>query len=217
MTRPLSGDDIDKFVIDAISKGNWHTAFSRAVTPQSIVTITRKNQNIVASKYPYCLHHGLGCTSQYLESLSSWEHPWSIKDIPGDIIDSICGQNWDKANGLFKDLLGVFIHLVKHDDIKLNNTLQLLFKSIYNSQIDQSMEPYFNNTYLYSLYKDEKDPPKLCPIGVPTTMRQSSQATLPGYIIVNLTISCSRTIGTLVLIMVWTSLLMTHSWRWKNI
>ncbi len=70
------------------------------------------------------------------------------------------------------NLLEIFICLVKHDGNKLNKALRLLFKCIYNGQIYQSMKPYFNNTYLFSFYKDEKDPSKICPIGVPNAMRQ---------------------------------------------
>ena len=94
-----------------------------------------------------------------------------MRDLPGDIINSIRNQNKGKANGLFMDSLDVFICLAKRDDADANKAIRLLFKRLYNGQIDGCMRPYLTNTYLFCLYKDETDPTKLRPIGVPTAIR----------------------------------------------
>ena len=98
---------------------------------------------------------------------------WPVRDLPGDIINSIRNQNKGKANGLFMDSLDVFIRLAKRDDADANKAIRLLFKRLYNGQIDECMRPYLTNTYLFCLYKDEIDPTKLRPIGVPTAIRRN--------------------------------------------
>ena len=70
------------------------------------------------------------------------------------------------------DPLGVFTQLTKRDDADANKASRLLFKCLYNGQIDECMRPYLTNTYLCCLYKDETDPTKLCPIGVPTSIKR---------------------------------------------
>ena len=96
---------------------------------------------------------------------------WPVRELPGDIINSIWSQNKGKANGLFMDSLDVFIRLVKQDDADANKAIRLLFKRLYNGQIDKCMRSYLTTTYLFCLYKDEMDPTKLRPIGVPTAIR----------------------------------------------
>jgi hypothetical protein len=70
------------------------------------------------------------------------------------------------------DSLDIFIRLAKRDDSSTHKALRLLFKRIYNADIPKSAEPYFTNTYLFCLHKDEKDPSKLRPIGIPTALRR---------------------------------------------
>ena len=68
--------------------------------------------------------------------------------------------------------LDVFICLVKQENADASKAIRLLFKRLYNGQIDECMRPYLTNTYLFCLYKDETDPTKLRLIGVPTTIRR---------------------------------------------
>ena len=65
-----------------------------------------------------------------------------------------------------------FIRLVKQDDDVANMAIRLLFKRLYNGQIDECMRLYLTNIYLFCLYKDETDPTKLRPIGVQTAIRR---------------------------------------------
>ena len=93
--------------------------------------------------------------------------------MPGDIINSLCGQNRGKANGLFVDSLDVFIRPVKREDTETNKAIRLFFKLLNNGKIIECTCPYFTNTHLICFQKDEADPTKLRPmIGVPTEFLQ---------------------------------------------
>ena len=84
------------------------------------------------------------------------------------------------------DSLDIFIWLVNHNKVDINKAIQFLFKRIYNGQIDPYMGPYFTNTYLFYLYKDELDTTMLWPIGVPTALRHILPTILPVPFIVHL-------------------------------
>ena len=69
------------------------------------------------------------------------------------------------------DLL-VFIRLARQEDADTNKANHLLFKCLNPGKIDKYKWPCLTNTYLFCLYKDEKDPIKLRHIGVPTALRR---------------------------------------------
>ncbi|KAL7531115.1 hypothetical protein ACHAWF_003634, partial [Thalassiosira exigua] len=78
-----------------------------------------------------------------------------------------------KANGLFCDSLDTFIRIAKSTNPWAHKALRRLFRRIYNNDLDESVIPYFTNTYLFCLHKDEKDSEKQRPIGVPTALRRN--------------------------------------------
>ena len=61
----------------------------------------------------------------------------------------------------FMNSLDVFICLFKREDVAANKAIRLLFERLYSRKIDECMRPYLMNTYVFYLYKDEKDPTKL--------------------------------------------------------
>ena len=126
----------------------------------------------VTNKYPNKLTHGFSQALRLIvqqETVSSQSSP---RELPGDIINSIRGQNKGRACGLFMDSLDVFIRLVNKEDPQVNKSIRILFGRIYNGQIDNRIIPFFTNTYLFCLYKDTSDPTKLRPIRVPTALRR---------------------------------------------
>jgi len=68
------------------------------------------------------------------------------------------------------DSLDIFIRLVNRSCNRLNKAIRVVLRKFYNGQVDNCMKPYFTNTYLFCLHKDEKDPTKLHPISIPTAM-----------------------------------------------
>ena len=163
---PLNRDDIDKSIQDAADKDNKRTAYARAVRPATIANITPKLRPHVVNKYPprRNLTYGYGRAATFIA------HNQQV--LKGDIIESIRKQHRGKANGLFMDSLDVFIRLVKRDDTTANKAIRTLFQRIYKGEIDDCVHPYFSNTYLFCLHKDESDPTKLRPIGIPTAIRR---------------------------------------------
>ena len=135
-----------------------------------IAPITGENRHIVSRKYPQQLHWDYSQAASFLMDLKPNQVQWPVRELPGDIINSIRSQNKGKANGLFMDSLDAFICLVKHEDADANRVIRLLFKQLFNGQIDECMRLYLTNTYLFCLYKNETDPTKLRPIGVPTAI-----------------------------------------------
>ena len=92
--------------------------------------------------------------------------------MPGDIIKTIVSLPRGKANGLFMDSQDIFIRLAKQNNASNNKAIRHLFQHIFNGNVHPCMEPYFNNTYLFCLHKDENDPDKIRPIGIPTALRR---------------------------------------------
>ncbi|KAL7548492.1 hypothetical protein ACHAWF_011777, partial [Thalassiosira exigua] len=56
------------------------------------------------------------------------------------------------------DSLDTFIRIAKSNNPWVQKALRHLFRRVYNNDLDESFIPYFTNTYLFCLHKDEKDP-----------------------------------------------------------
>ena len=167
--------DIDKSVQDAADKDNYCSAYARAVKAVPICPINWKNKQSLLDKYPDRQHINIPPLAQPPTNgpdLGMFTQPTPLATLPGDIIMSICCQNKGRANGLFMDSLDLFIRLVNIDCPKINQSLRLFYTRIYNGRVPKCIEAYFINTYLFCLSKDEKDPTKLRPIGVPTAIRR---------------------------------------------
>ena len=92
-SAPESNDDLDKSVQDAADKDNYKSAYARAVKPQLIATITSGNRSIVTSKYPKRLHLGYSQAADFLASHDPHSAQFAPRELPGDVINSIRGQN----------------------------------------------------------------------------------------------------------------------------
>ncbi len=50
--------------------------------------------------------------------------------------------------------------------------LNFIFQQIYQNNLPPLIRQYFTNVYLFCLHKDPLNKSKLCPLGIPTTIRR---------------------------------------------
>ncbi|KAL7532099.1 hypothetical protein ACHAWF_004011 [Thalassiosira exigua] len=170
-SKPQSPDPSlpDKSIQKAADKDSWSTAYARAVKPQKIAAINNSRRQTIKGLYPPSLPSPDPPPD---DSPPPSRAPPTLRELPGDVVRSIRKLKRGKANGLFCDSLDTFIRIAKSVNPRAHKALRRLFRRVYNNDLDESVIPYFTNTYLFCLHKDEKDPEKLRPIGIPTALRR---------------------------------------------
>jgi len=81
-----------------------------------------------------------------------------------------CSQN--KGAGINTDSIDLFKELIKQPIPSIKPDLHYIFDLIYQNKLPQSIKRYFTDVYLFCLHKDPTDTTKLCPLGIPTTIRR---------------------------------------------
>jgi hypothetical protein len=69
------------------------------------------------------------------------------------------------------DSIDLFITLVKSTIPSIKPDLRFIFNTIYQNKLPDMIKHYFTDVYLFCLHKDPNDHSKLCPLGIPTTIR----------------------------------------------
>ncbi len=77
----------------------------------------------------------------------------------------------NKSAGVNADSIDLFTTLVKCPLPIVNPGLQFIFDLMYQNKFPHPIKRYFTNVYLFCLHKDPTDSTKLCPLGIPTTIR----------------------------------------------
>ena len=82
----------------------------------------------VTNKYPNKLTHGFSQALRLIVQQETTSFQASPRELPGDIINSIRGQNKGRECGLFMDSLNVFIRLVNKEDPHITKSIRILFR-----------------------------------------------------------------------------------------
>jgi hypothetical protein len=70
------------------------------------------------------------------------------------------------------DSINCFIDLVQADIPQINNQLHYIFDKIYKNNVPMVFKRYFTDVSYSASIKDASDKTKLCPLGIPTTIRR---------------------------------------------
>lgn len=147
----------------AADSDNYRTAIARLNSTNPIATITRKNISTVKALYSPPVPH---------RDFNPPNPPIQAHTLPGDICHTIKHAPKHKGTGLNADSIDIFTSLVKLDNPHINTNIHSLFNLIYSGQIPTITKKFFTDTYLFCLHKDNNDPSKLRPIGIPTAIRR---------------------------------------------
>lgn len=92
--------------------------------------------------------------------------------LPGNIAQSIRKSKKGTGPGFLSDSLDLLRDLASLRIPQVDSDLHYIFDLVFRNCIPPQIHQYFQDTYLFMLYKDPDDPSKLRPISIPTAMRR---------------------------------------------
>ena len=165
----------------AADDDNYRTANARLTKATPVARITSTLLPHLQKLYPPVLsRHRTRKVSARRRASNQLCNQHRIVFTPKAIMSYILKLKKGKAPGLQCDSLDIFIALasrIKHAS-KSNpcptsaDTLATIFNHLANGDPPPKVQEIFKSTYLVALHKDEADPTKLRPLGVPAAIRR---------------------------------------------